>query len=159
ITDAQATHFASVMATAAERMDRLIDDLLKFSRVGRAQLTRHEVAFGDLVHEVKDELIAHAVNGARNIEWRIGSLPAVSGHPPLLRQVVVNRLSNAMKYAAPRRAPAIEVGALAGGGDEIVVFVRDNGVGFDAANARNLFGVFQRFHREEEFEGTGIGLA
>jgi len=94
----------------------------------------------------------------RNVEWILGELPEVQGDPPMLRQLLVNLISNALKYTRPRPAVRIEIGCRSAG-NEITCFVRDNGVGFDMQNANKLFGVFQRFHGDEEFEGTGIGLA
>jgi light-regulated signal transduction histidine kinase (bacteriophytochrome) len=94
----------------------------------------------------------------RRIEWRVEPLPDVEGDPDLLRQVVVNLLSNALKYTRPRPIPRVEIGARRDGAN-VVCHVRDNGVGFDARYIDKLFGVFQRLHRANEFEGTGIGLA
>ena len=94
----------------------------------------------------------------RNVAWKRQELPTVDGDPSLLRQVFVNLLSNAVKYTRPRDPAEIEVGSVALG-DEYTIFVRDNGVGFDMTYVAKLFGVFQRLHRAEEFEGTGIGLA
>jgi chemotaxis family two-component system sensor kinase Cph1 len=97
----------------------------------------------------------------RHIDWEIGPLPAVQADPVLLRQVWVNLLSNAIKFTAPRLEARIEIGTLPPDGESghVTVFVRDNGVGFDSQYAHKLFGVFQRLHLEDEFEGTGIGLA
>jgi light-regulated signal transduction histidine kinase (bacteriophytochrome) len=109
-----------------------------------------------LVEQAQHEL-AEEIKG-RNIEWLIKPLPTVQGDAFLLRQAVVNLLSNALKYTRQREVARIEIGARTTA-DEIIFFVRDNGAGFDMRYADKLFGVFQRLHREEEFEGTGIGLA
>ena len=95
----------------------------------------------------------------RTVEWVIGQLPTVPGDPSMLQLVFTNLLSNAFKYSRTRDNATIEIGTAEGTNDESVVYVRDNGVGFDMAYANRLFGVFQRLHRAEEFEGTGIGLA
>jgi light-regulated signal transduction histidine kinase (bacteriophytochrome) len=95
----------------------------------------------------------------RIVEWRRSALPRVHGDPILLQQVLVNLLSNAVKYTQPRDQAVIEIGSREGRGNEVVIFVRDNGVGFDSRHADKLFGVFQRMHAADEFEGTGVGLA
>jgi light-regulated signal transduction histidine kinase (bacteriophytochrome) len=138
-------------------MGRLIDDLLAFSRVGRQQLARSPVDLNRVVHDAKHEVSAD-ING-RAVSWRVQELPTVEGDPSLLRLVFVNLLSNALKYSSTRPQTEIEVGVLAEGDTESVVFVRDNGVGFDMQYVDKLFGVFQRLHSNDDFEGTGIGLA
>jgi chemotaxis family two-component system sensor kinase Cph1 len=144
---------------SAERAGELIDDLLAFSRMGRAELRPSTVDMSRLVQETLDEL-SFETNG-RDIEWRIGELPEVRGDPSMLRLVFQNLLSNAIKYTRPRERAVIEVGTTQEKEkvEEITFFVRDNGVGFDEAYAGKLFSVFQRLHGTEEFEGTGIGLA
>jgi light-regulated signal transduction histidine kinase (bacteriophytochrome) len=114
------------------------------------------VDLAQLVRDARTEVSAD-VNG-RRIDWEVHDLPSVEGDPALLRPVMVNLLSNAIKYTSTRDEARIEVGAEAKPG-EVVIFVRDNGVGFDMAYAHKLFGVFQRLHRADEFSGTGIGLA
>jgi two-component system, chemotaxis family, sensor kinase Cph1 len=111
---------------------------------------------GPLIEEVRQKLMMEA--GGRRIVWRIAELPTVIADPFLIRLVFENLLSNAVKYTRPRDVAQIEVGATREG-DEVIFFVRDNGVGFDMKYVNKLFGVFQRLHRIEEFEGTGIGLA
>jgi light-regulated signal transduction histidine kinase (bacteriophytochrome) len=138
-------------------MGRLIDDLLGFSRIGRTPLSRTSIDLDRLLQEARDEIAADHQNGA--IVWHVGGLPAVSGDPALLRLVLVNLLSNAAKYSASRSPAEIEVGTVPSDADETVLFVRDNGVGFDMQYGHKLFGVFQRLHSADEFEGTGIGLA
>jgi len=150
--------FLKTIAGAATRMAQLIDDLLAFSRVGRAQLAPHRVDLNHLVRDAQKEVVAD-LNG-RHVDWRLHDLPIVEGDRAMLRLVFINLLSNALKYSATRTHAEIEVGStMNGDGQEAVIFVRDNGVGFDMQYAHKLFGVFQRLHRAEEFEGTGIGLA
>ena len=138
-------------------MGALIDDLLVFSRMSRTELRRSKVALNSLVHEAVDAL--QMETSARQIIWKIGDLPEVEADPAMLRQVWINLVANAVKYTRPRNPAEIEVGCADAANGEFVLFVRDNGVGFDMQYAHKLFGVFQRLHRAEEFEGTGIGLA
>jgi len=145
----------SVIAGATQKMGTLIDDLLAFSRVGRTGLNKSEFELAPLVREVVAELQGELRQ--RQVEWRIGPLPGVRGDRALLRLVLLNLLGNAVKFTAPRPAAVIEIGAQVNGAT--VVFVRDNGVGFDPQYTAKLFGVFQRLHSQAEFEGTGIGLA
>jgi signal transduction histidine kinase len=142
------------IAAAAAHMGELIDDLLAFSRMGRSELMRARVDLGRLVRDLLPDLAAPPA-----LEWAIDGLPEVSGDPSMLRVAMANLLSNAVKYSRTRERPRVEVGTQPGQAGEIVVFVRDNGVGFDMEYAGKLFGVFQRLHRAEDFEGTGIGLA
>jgi signal transduction histidine kinase len=145
-----------LITDAAEHLGELVDDLLSLSRIGRQTLRKVPVPLGSLVNEARYHL-SEEIRG-RNIEWVIGSLPVVQADPVALRQVLVNLLSNALKYSAPRDRARIEV-ACQNRGAETVFFVRDNGVGFDMRQSSRLFGVFQRLHDEKDFEGTGIGLA
>jgi light-regulated signal transduction histidine kinase (bacteriophytochrome) len=115
------------------------------------------VALGTLVGEVIQELAPDTAG--REIQWRIGEFPAVSGDAAMLRIVLVNLIANALKFTRPRRPARIDIGSQPGQASEAVIFVRDNGVGFDISYVDKLFGVFQRLHRADEFEGTGIGLA
>lgn len=139
-----------------QNMGRLVDDLLNLSRVGRADIKSEPVNLNDLVRQVIGELKSDVAG--REIEWRVGALPTVSGDAGLLKQVFANLLGNSIKYTRPRPRAVIEVGLETAEGAP-AVFVRDNGVGFNMQYADKLFGVFQRLHREEEFEGTGVGLA
>ena len=148
--------YLDVIAGAAKRMGTLIDDLLSFSRTGRAQINVEPIPLSEMVEECKRELELE-IKG-RTIEWKIGELPQVHADRPLLRQVMANLLGNAVKYSGKREVAKIEISAKTEGG-EIVVCVRDNGAGFDMKYAGKLFGVFSRLHGESEFEGTGIGLA
>jgi len=154
--DSEGQRFLKTIVDAATRMGRLIDDLLAFSRVGRTQLARSPVDLNRLIQEAKQEVCAD-MNG-RAVSWQVQDLPTVKADPALLRLVFVNLLSNALKYSAKRPQTEIEVGVMPER-DDTVVFVRDNGVGFDMQYAHKLFGVFQRLHSHDEFEGTGIGLA
>ncbi|MBL9216251.1 MAG: HAMP domain-containing protein [Opitutaceae bacterium] len=149
--------YLATIASSARQMGTLIDDLLVFSRMGRSEMTFRDVDLRQLVDEEIRTL--QAQNPDRRIRWDIGPLPVVPGDRPMLRQVLVNLLANAVKYTGPRDPAEISVGARPDGAGKVVVHVRDNGVGFDMQYADKLFGVFQRLHRAEEFEGTGIGLA
>jgi signal transduction histidine kinase/DNA-binding response OmpR family regulator len=155
--DEQNRHYMDTISGAANKMGQLIDDLLSFSRMGRHAVTVRSVDLGNLLREVIVELEPEAAG--RDIIWSIGDLPAVSGDEAMLRIVLVNLISNALKFTRPRQEARIEIGPLPGRGTDTVIYVRDNGVGYDMAYEDKLFGVFQRLHREEEFEGTGIGLA
>lgn len=148
--------YLKAILLAAQQGGMLVDDLLSFSRMGRTELRQTRVELQPLVEEVRRELEADA--GGRAITWRIGPLPEVEADPTLLRQVIRNLLGNALKYTRPRLQALIAVGSRETP-DEVEVWVRDNGVGFDMQYSDKLFGVFQRLHTTEEFEGTGIGLA
>jgi two-component system, sensor histidine kinase and response regulator len=141
---------------AAQRMSQLIDDLLSFSRIGRTSLRKLPVDMNGLVREVINELQPD-IKG-RTIEWSLQQLPFISGDRALLRQVFCNLLANAIKYTRTRAAAHIQIFAVEQD-EEIIVGVKDNGVGFDAAYSDKLFGVFQRLHSATDFEGTGVGLA
>ena len=154
--DARSRRYLQTISDAGARMGQLIDDLLAFSRMNRADMLRTRVDLAALVQEARQEVIASAAG--HRIEWTIGSLPQVQADPVMLRQVLTNLLSNAVKYSSTRETARIEVTCRQSDA-ETVLQVRDNGVGFDMQHAGKLFGVFQRLHRSEEFEGTGIGLA
>jgi signal transduction histidine kinase len=145
------------VAEAAAQMSQLIEALLAFARTTRSEMHFVEVDLNPLIDKVIAGLLLE-VRG-RIVEWRRGALPRVHGDPILLQQVLVNLLSNAVKYTRPRDQAVIEIGSREGRGNEVVIFVRDNGVGFDSQYADKLFGVFQRMHAADEFEGTGVGLA
>jgi light-regulated signal transduction histidine kinase (bacteriophytochrome) len=138
-------------------MGVLIDDLLSFSRMGRTEISKLQVDLDELVRDIIQEF--RTETEGRNIRWKISQLPPVTGDRAMLRIVLVNLLSNALKFTRPRQQAEIEIGSKPDIKDETVVFIRDNGVGFDMNYADKLFGVFQRLHRVDEFEGTGIGLA
>ncbi|HOB33778.1 MAG TPA: ATP-binding protein, partial [Verrucomicrobiota bacterium] len=140
----------------AKRMSQLIDDLLRFSRLGRQPLQKQRIDVQKLVNEVVESLRLEAAQ--RDVEVRLGELPAIRADLPLFRQVFVNLLSNAFKFTRNNSKTIIEVGSRNGAG-EVIFFVRDNGAGFDMNYAQKLFKVFQRLHSEDEFEGTGVGLS
>ena len=154
--DATALHYLQVIADAAKQAGTLVDDLLAFSRMGRAELARQRVSMDAMVKEVQGLLQPEI--GSRAIEWRIGPLGEVTGDAAMLRLVWRNLLSNAVKYTRTRETAIIEVERTELD-REHVFCVRDNGVGFDMKYVGKLFGVFQRLHSVDEFEGTGIGLA
>jgi PAS domain S-box-containing protein len=152
----------NVITKATREMGLLIDDLLAFSRTGRVEMHPMEVDMRELLDEAIREL-APEVEG-RKIIWDLKPMPKVAGDPNLLRLVWVNLVSNALKYTRPRAEARIEIGPVdtdpgKPSAKEAVFYIRDNGVGFDMNYASKLFGVFQRLHRAEDFEGTGIGLA
>ena len=142
---------------AAERMEHLIDDLLKFSRVGRAELKKDEVNLDVMVQETLSDF--QEETKGRNIAWTFHPLPTVRGDPALLRMVLTNLISNAIKFTRARPEAKIEIGSSSNNELETVIFIRDNGAGFDPKYAEKLFGVFQRLHTQSEFEGTGVGLS
>ena len=155
--DQKSSHYITMMLESAKRMGNLIDDLLSFSRIGRAEAQKTLVSLAQLVREALTE-VRQDTEG-RNIAWKIGPLPDFYGDRSMLRLVLVNLISNALKFTRTRPQAEIEIGCAHGGGDELIIFVRDNGVGFDMKYVHKLFGVFQRLHPSDAFEGTGIGLA
>jgi light-regulated signal transduction histidine kinase (bacteriophytochrome) len=154
--DERASHYLESIREAALSAGRLVDDLLNFSQLNRATLSTHVVDMEKLVDEARRSLDPEA--RGRNIEWRVGPLPRAVGDSSLLRQALLNLLSNAVKYSRGRDPAVIEIRGEERDG-ETVYIIRDNGIGFDMKYVGKLFGVFQRLHRVEEFEGTGIGLA
>lgn len=157
--DPTGLRYLGVIGDSARSMGVLIDDLLAFARIGRAELQRLPVRLDELVHDTRQALAGDI--GERSIDWRIDPLPVVQGDPGLLRQVLVNLLANAVKYTGRTPDARITVTTspdLARPG-ELVVAIRDNGAGFDMKYAAKLFGVFQRLHNASEFPGTGVGLA
>ena len=151
-----ARHCIEAITKATVRMETLVGHLLSLSRLGRQSLSRRSVDLEQLVREVLDELVPDY--SERQLEWRIGSLARAICDPALVKVLLTNLLSNALKFTRPRSPAIIEVGEEIQNG-ELVVFVRDNGVGFDMNYADRLFGVFQRLHHDNDFEGTGVGLA
>ena len=154
--DPVAKGYLERVSEAGRHMCQLLDDLLNLSRVTRKELTRRRTDLDSLVREVRDSLQPE-IEG-REIEWQIGCLPTVECDPGLIKQVFANLLLNAIKYTRPRQRATIQVDQMICDGQP-AVFVRDNGVGFDMKYVDKLFGVFQRLHRQEDFEGTGVGLA
>jgi signal transduction histidine kinase len=155
--DDKSQRYIQTILEAGKRMGNLIDDLLAFSRIGRTESRTTEVDFQQLINEVVLE-IEQQTKG-QDISWKIDALPVCYGDRSLLKLVVGNLLSNAVKFSSARRPAKIEIGSVDGNTNTTEIFVRDNGVGFDMQYANKLFGVFQRLHRADEFEGTGIGLA
>ena len=153
----EAGRYLRTIRESAQQMGGLIDDLLAFSRLSRQPLNKQPVDTADLVRQVIESLSGE--QEGRRVEISLGELPVCQGDPVLLKQVWVNLISNALKFTRGREVARIEIGSTAGEDSEPVYFVKDNGVGFDMQYADKLFGVFQRLHRDDEFEGTGIGLA
>jgi light-regulated signal transduction histidine kinase (bacteriophytochrome) len=152
----QAQHYLERVRDASAHMSALVEDLLHLSRVGRQPPRPQPTSLQRIVEEAREEILPEA--DGRTIEWKFSSLPEVEGDPLLLRQVFSNLFSNAVKFTRKQPAAVIEVQAHEGN-DKVIVSVSDNGAGFDPRYADKLFGVFQRLHRQEEYEGTGIGLA
>ncbi len=153
----EARRYLDLVAANAQQMGRLVDDLLQFSRMGRQPLNKQRVSTGAIVRRAL-EVLEPATEG-REIELKVDALPSVEADPALLHQVFVNLIGNAVKYTKGRQPARIEVGAKTDAEGETIYFVKDNGAGFDMQYAHKLFGVFQRLHRAEEYEGTGVGLA
>jgi len=154
--DEEGMRLLTVIRDSAKLGGQLIDALLNFSRVGRQALARTPVDLTALVESVVSEL--RQTHGPVAVEAVLTPLPPVSGDAALLRNVLINLIGNAFKFSAKRAHPTVEIGAQQNG-SEMVYYVKDNGVGFDMQYAGKLFGVFQRLHRADEFEGTGVGLA
>jgi PAS domain S-box-containing protein len=157
VIDEKGKHFIAMILDSAKRMGNLIDDLLAFSRIGRAETQQRLVNLDQVVKEVLTE-VRQETEG-RRIVWKVGALPEFYGDQSMLRLVLINLISNAIKFTRTRRQAEIEIGCSEGNGNDLIVFVKDNGVGFDMKYVNKLFGVFQRLHQSGEFEGTGIGLA
>jgi signal transduction histidine kinase len=155
--DEKGKRYVGIILDSTKRMGQLIDDLLAFARQSRVEVRRELVALDELVAQVRQGL--HAEQAGRRITWTVATLPVVAGDTALLRQVFANLLGNAVKYTRKRDEALVEIGVQPGGKDEAVVFVRDNGAGFDMKYVDKLFGVFQRLHTDDAFEGTGVGLA
>ncbi len=152
----EARNYARLIHANAQEMQKLIVSLLDFSRSGRQTLQRKDIAPAELARTVVDELLS--LQTGRQVETVLGELPPCQADPILLKQVFANLLSNALKFTRTRPVARIEIGACPQG-EQTAYFVRDNGVGFDMEQADKLFGVFQRLHRAEDFEGNGVGLA
>lgn len=148
-------HLQTVISMAAQ-MSQLVDDLLKFSRFNRQPLTKQPVVMSRLVEDVIREL--RLATAGEPVQIEVGALPNCHADPALLRQVLINLLSNALKFSRGKASRTVEIGSLKETA-ETVYFVRDNGAGFDMRYAQKLFAIFQRMHRPEEFEGTGVGLS
>jgi signal transduction histidine kinase len=155
--DEKSQRYLATIAESAQQMGRLIDDLLSFSRMGRHEMAVSIVDMAQLFAEARGELAREAEG--REIRWEIGPLPRVRGDTAMLRLVLVNLISNALKYTRPRAEAEIHFTSKTLPSGDVQFCICDNGVGFDMEYAGKLFGVFQRLHRAEDFEGTGIGLA
>lgn len=156
ILPGEAREYLQLVRDNTVQMGHLVDDLLAFSRLSREPLNKRRVATRSMVEQILDEaLLAHQ---GRQVEVSVGHLSDCWGDPALLKQVFVNLIGNAFKYTGQREVATVEVGSK-DSGEEQIFFVRDNGIGFDMRYADKLFGVFQRLHRAEDFEGTGVGLA
>jgi PAS domain S-box-containing protein len=149
--------YLTMILESAKKMGDLIDDLLAFSRIGRIETHKTMVSLGQLVQEALTEVVQDTTE--RTIAWKIGALPSWYGDRSMIRLALVNLISNAVKFTRTRAQPEIEIGCSDQNQNHVVMFVRDNGVGFDMKYVSKLFGVFQRLHPNEAFEGTGIGLA
>jgi light-regulated signal transduction histidine kinase (bacteriophytochrome) len=154
--DAEGKRVLSVIQNETRRMGRLIDELLNFSRLGRQQMESSVLDMTALAQDVFQELTLHHSGNKPQLDLQ--PLPPARGDEALIRQVFVNLLSNAIKFTRQREIAKIEMGSQTDT-EQNIYYVKDNGVGFDARYADKLFGVFQRLHREDEFEGTGVGLA
>jgi len=153
----EAQRFLATMNLSVKRMQQLVDDLLRFSNLGSQALHLKRVDMTTIVHSVLNDL--RHEQQSREVDVRIGELPRTEGDPALLRQALANLLSNAYKFTRHQQQAVIEIGARKEADGTPTFFVRDNGAGFDMARAQRLFGVFQRLHRSDEFEGTGVGLS
>ena len=154
--DEKSSQYAGFISNAAKKMEQLINDLLSLARLGRLEFQKGEVNISNLVKEIVDQVSGETMG--RDIKWKLGELPVVRGEQSLLKLVLVNLISNAVKFTSTRTRAEIEIGCSKNGSED-VFFIRDNGVGFNMDYVDRLFGVFQRLHPESEFEGTGIGLA
>ena len=157
LLDDKSRRYIQTILESSKRMGNLIDDLLAFSRIGRAATNNTPVNLKQLANEVVAEL--EQETRGRDIAWKIDALPVCYGDRSMLKLVLANLVSNAAKFTRMRKHAEIEIGYLDRNKDEVEVFVKDNGAGFDMQYVNKLFGVFQRLHLAEEFEGTGIGLA
>jgi signal transduction histidine kinase len=157
VLDEKSKRYIGVILESAKKMGALIDDLLSFSRIGRAETNKTAVNLGQLVEEASAEVRRDV--GDRKIVWKVDKLPAAYGDRAMLRLALVNLIANAVKFTRTRTPAEIQIGQMPATDDQVVIFVRDNGVGFDMKYVGKLFGVFQRLHSGEAFEGTGIGLA
>lgn len=157
ILDQEAKRLLGNICENAKKMAKLIDSLLELSRLGKKEMTKQTVNMNILVKEVINDLHLRSAD-SQKLQWKIADLPEAKGDLELLKRVLVNLLSNAIKYSSKKENPVVEVGGNKKG-NKIIFYVKDNGVGFDMNYYNKLFGVFQRLHAVEEFEGTGVGLA
>jgi len=155
--DAKNLRYLTTISDSAKRMGILIDDLLTFSRIGRIEMRMAEFSLAQLIQEILGELEQEMAN--RGIQLEIGPLPTVYGDRALIKLALLNLVANAVKFTSPRQQARIQIDTGPDREGQTVLFVRDNGVGFDMKYTDKLFGVFQRLHSAGQFEGTGIGLA
>jgi signal transduction histidine kinase len=154
--EGEALRYLEKVQEGARKMGRLVDDLLSLSKVGRQEMSVEATPLDSLLRQVMEELAPE--HAGRNVEWQVGDLFSAECDPGLMKQVFVNLLSNAVKYTRKKDHAVIQVGQMSHD-DQRVVFVRDNGAGFEMQYVGKLFGVFQRLHKTRDFEGTGVGLA
>jgi len=154
--DEESMRYLNVISDSTKKLGRLLDDILDFIRIGRTEISKSKVSLDKLVKEAIDTM-GKETEG-RDIVWKIDHLPEVYGDQNMLRTLLVNLISNALKFTRPRPQAIIEIGCTSGDHEE-VFYIRDNGVGFEMQYVKKLFGVFHRLHHPDEFEGTGIGLA
>jgi signal transduction histidine kinase len=154
--DEKCNYYLNTIVETTKQMNKLIDDLLEFSHLSRKELNKQEIDLNSIIETEIKNLTSELKK--RNMEWKIAALPVIRGDAILIRQVLVNLLANAVKFTRSRKNTKIEIGHISEKA-ETVFYIRDNGIGFNMNNADKLFGVFQRLHRAEDFEGTGIGLA
>jgi PAS domain S-box-containing protein len=155
--DEKSRHYLNVISDSAVKMGQLIDDLLSFSRLGRQEISRSQINLNILVGDVLKDIETEWEN--REVNWSIASLPEIYGDLPLLKIVFENLLSNALKFTRKKSRADIEIGTLSNPAEEVIIYVKDNGDGFNMAYGAKLFKLFQRLHHERDFEGTGLGLA
>jgi PAS domain S-box-containing protein len=155
--DEKGRHYMDVISESAVQMGRLIDDILTYSRIGRVEIIMGKVNLNKALNETLATL--QPLTDGRKIEWKISPLPEVDGEHTLLSLVLLNLVSNALKFTQTRETAIIEIGQLESDAERTVCYVRDNGVGFDMQYANKLFSLFQRLHPQSQFEGTGVGLA
>src|ERR1700676_4041895 len=154
--DEEGRRYLGKIGDGAQEMGRLVDDLLSLSKIGRQQLAMQKTPLDSILRQVIEDFAPEC--SGRDVEWRIGALSSADCDPALMKQVFANLVSNALKYTRKREHAVIQVGQTKQS-HERVIFVRDNGVGFDMRYVGKLFGVFQRLHKARDFEGTGVGLA
>ena len=155
--DPTAQHYIDNTTDASRRMGELIDELLKFSRLGRSEIHKQPIDLSEIVKDVRHELEQECRN--RVVHWHVDDLPTVAADHVMLHQILENLLMNSLKFTRSRAEAEIFLSGRREPDGDIVISVRDNGVGFDMQYSGKLFQVFQRLHHEDEFEGTGIGLA